>query len=85
MSEICQICGCEEGLINHHTHYGWCDGGKTIKLCYSCHRKVHYAKEYDVLFYQFRVVQGSRKEMIEKRKEQRRMNIEWKWGSNWIK
>lgn len=34
----CQICGNTENIVNHHTSY---DPEKIIKVCCSCHRKIH--------------------------------------------
>jgi len=36
--EVCALCGKEGKLVIHHIRY---DPVKTIKICHSCHRKIH--------------------------------------------
>jgi len=45
----CKLCGGRVKLLDHHTSYS---KNKTIKICYSCHRRIHnprYSKLKDKL------------------------------------
>ncbi len=50
---ICQICGKESAICVHHIDYNKknCNPDNLITLCYSCHPKTNYNKNYWIKFF----------------------------------